>query len=59
MPVLVVYASKHGATGGIAERIAAKLTEEGYPAQALSVQEASGLEGYDAFVIGSATYGFH
>ncbi len=59
MPVLVVYASKHGATRGIAERIAEKLTDEGHPAQARSVQEASGLEGYDAFVIGSATYAFH
>ena len=59
MPVLVVYASRHGATRGIAERIAEKLTDEGHPAQARSVQEASGLEGYDAFVIGSATYAFH
>ena len=59
MPVLVVYASKHGSTRGIAERIAAKLTEEGHPAQARPVQEASGLEGYDAFVIGSATYALH
>ena len=59
MPVLVVYASKHGSTRGIAERIAAKLTEDGHPAQARSVEEASGLEGYDAFVIGSAAYAFH
>jgi menaquinone-dependent protoporphyrinogen oxidase len=59
MPVLVAYASKHGATRGIAERIAVKLTDEDHPADARSVQEASGLEGYDAFVIGSATYGFH
>jgi menaquinone-dependent protoporphyrinogen oxidase len=59
MPVLVVYASKHGATRGIAERIAAKLTEEGHPAESRSVQEAAGLEGYDAFVIGSAMYSFH
>jgi menaquinone-dependent protoporphyrinogen oxidase len=59
MPVLVVYASKHGSTRGIAERIAAKLTEKGHPAEARSVQEASGLEGYNAFVIGSAAYGFH
>ena len=59
MPVLVVYASKHGSTRGIAERIAARLTEEGHPAQARPVQEASGLEGYKAFVIGSATYAFH
>ena len=59
MPVLVVYASKHGSTRGIAERIAAKLTDEGHPAEARPVQEASGLEGYDAFVIGSAAYAFH
>jgi menaquinone-dependent protoporphyrinogen oxidase len=59
MPVLVVYASKHGSTRGIAERIAAKLTDEGHPAKATPVQEASGLEGYDAFVIGSAAYALH
>ena len=59
MPVLVVYASKHGSTRGIAERIAAKLTDGGHPAQARSVQEASGLEGYNAFVIGSAAYALH
>ena len=59
MPVLVVYASKHGSTRGIAERIAAKLTDEGHPAEARSVQEASGLEGYNAFVIGSAAYAMH
>ncbi|MGD0285338.1 MAG: flavodoxin domain-containing protein [Acidimicrobiales bacterium] len=36
MPVLVVYASKHGATRGIAERIAEKLTDEGHPARRAS-----------------------
>jgi len=59
MPVLVAYASKHGATQGIAERIMAKLNEQGQLAEARSVQQARGLEGYDAFVIGSAVYTFH
>jgi len=36
MPVLVVYASRHGATRGIAERIAEKLTDEGHPARRAS-----------------------
>jgi len=34
MSILVVYASKHGATQGIAERIAAKLGEAGQEAEA-------------------------
>jgi menaquinone-dependent protoporphyrinogen IX oxidase len=48
-------ASKQGSTRAIAEQIALKLTEGGHQAVARSVQEASGLGGYDAFVIGSAT----
>jgi menaquinone-dependent protoporphyrinogen IX oxidase len=34
MTTLVVYASKYGATQGIAERIADKLVLSGHPAQA-------------------------
>ena len=34
MSILVVYASKHGATQGIAERIAAKLGQAGQEAEA-------------------------
>ena len=51
MSILVLYASKHGATQGIAERIAVTLTASGQRVQVHSVQDAGALDGYDAFVI--------
>jgi menaquinone-dependent protoporphyrinogen oxidase len=59
MNVLVVYGSKHGATKGIAERIAVQLQAQGQPAAARPVEAVGDLDGYDAFVIGSAVYGGH
>lgn len=56
MSILVAYTSKHGATEGIAERIAATLVASGQEAEARSVKAADDLAGRDAFVIGSATY---
>ena len=56
MSVLVVYASKHGATRGIAGRIAASLRTAGCKADVRPVQDAGDLAAYDAFVIGSAAY---
>jgi len=58
MRVLVVYASKYGATKGIAERVAVTLNESGLQAAVVPVKGARGLDGYDAFVIGSAAYMF-
>ncbi len=54
MSVLVVYASKHGATRGIAGRIAASLRTADCQAEVRSVKDAGDLAAYDAFVIGSA-----
>lgn len=54
--ILVAYASKHGATSGIAERIASSLTASGLDVQAHSVNTVDDLGSYDAFVIGSAAY---
>ncbi|MBV8195910.1 MAG: flavodoxin domain-containing protein [Candidatus Dormibacteraeota bacterium] len=59
MSVLVAYASRYGATQGIAERIAQTLAENGQPAEAQQVDAISNLARYDAFVIGSAIYMFH
>lgn len=61
MTVLVAYATKHGSTQEIAERIAKALSSAGQPADVQSVQgaQASGdLNSYSAFVIGSAVYAF-
>ena len=59
MRILVAYASRHGATQGIAERITEVLTASGHDAEARPVKDVADLAGYDAFVIGSAVYMFH
>lgn len=56
MSVLVAYASKHGATEGIAERIAENLREAGQDADARPVQDVGDLAGYEGYVVGSASY---
>lgn len=59
MNILVVYASRHGSTGGIAERIAAGLRDAGLDAEARPVADVTDVSSYDAFVIGGAAYMFH
>ena len=59
MRVLVAYASRHGATQGIAERIAASLTDAGLEVESRPVKDVADPAGYDAFVIGGAVYMFH
>jgi menaquinone-dependent protoporphyrinogen oxidase len=56
MTVLVAYASKHGSTQGIAERIAEKLRQLGKEAGARLVDAIEDAWSYEAFVIGSAVY---
>ena len=53
MPVLVIFASTHGATREIAERVAQTMTAARQQAQARPVTTAGDLTGYDAFVVGS------
>lgn len=59
MKVLVAYATRHGATRGIAERIADRLRVDGLDAVAQQVGEAREVQEYDAFVVGAAAYMFH
>lgn len=59
MKVLVAYATRHGATAGIAERIAATLRDEHVPAEALATGEVTDVRPYDAVVLGGAAYMFH
>lgn len=54
--ILVAYASKHGATRGIAEFIAARLTERGKLAEARSVDDVTELGEPEALLLGSAVY---
>jgi menaquinone-dependent protoporphyrinogen oxidase len=59
MNVLVIYASRLGATRGIAERIAETLAREGIEVAARPVDHPGDLRAADAFVIGSGIYGGH
>jgi len=56
MSILVAYASKYGATQGIAERIAQTLKSEGLEVDLQPVSAVSDPARYDAFVIGSAAF---
>jgi menaquinone-dependent protoporphyrinogen oxidase len=56
MRVLVTAASRHGATHEIAEAIASGLARRGIDAEAHPAEQLAGLDGYDAYVIGSAVY---
>ena len=54
--VLVVYASRHGATAGIAERIGEVLRAEDIDVVVAKASDMPDPEGFDAYVIGSAAY---
>ena len=57
--VLVAYASKYGATAGIAEKIGQVLREAGLPTDVLPAGRVRDLTPYRAVVLGSAVYMFH
>lgn len=54
--VLVAYASKYGATAGIAERIGEVMRQAGMQADVLPVNRVRDLSAYSAVVLGSASY---
>jgi menaquinone-dependent protoporphyrinogen oxidase len=54
--VLVAYASRHGSTAGVAQRIAARLEAAGHRPEVHDVRAAGGLPEYDAVVFGSPVY---
>ena len=56
MKVLVAFASRHGATRGIAERIAQTLERNGLDVTLQPAESADAVDHFDAFVIGSAAY---
>lgn len=53
---LVAYASVHGSTRSIAERIAARLHEQGAQVEVLSAECVDDPDEYDVFVVGSAVH---
>ncbi|WP_226925438.1 flavodoxin domain-containing protein [Georgenia thermotolerans] len=56
MPVLVAYASRQGATRGIADRVAEVLRAAGQVVDVRPVATVGDLSGYDAFVVGGAVH---
>ena len=59
MRILVGYASRRGATKGIAERIAMTLEAQGVDVVLEPMPQVAGTEGFDAFVLGSSAYMGH
>ena len=59
MKVLVTYATRHGATRGIAVRIGEVLEREGLKVTVKPVEQAGSIDAYDGVVIGGAAYMFH
>lgn len=54
--VLIAYASKHGATAEIADRIGQVIKQAGLQADVLPVDKVKNLTQYTAAILGSATY---
>ena len=54
--VLVAFATRHGATPGVAERIAARLSDAGLAADLSTVARVDDVGAYDAVVFGSPVY---
>jgi len=57
MDVLVGYATSHGSTREIAERLAAGLSKAGLHAEARAMETVDDADAYRAFVLGSAVHG--
>lgn len=56
MAVLVVYGSKRGGTGGLAEMVADGLRGEGLAVDVAAADEVRSLAGYDTVIVGGALY---
>jgi menaquinone-dependent protoporphyrinogen oxidase len=54
--ILVAYATKHGATGEIAEKIGQVLRQSGMSVDVLPARDVSDVAAYKAVVLGSALY---
>jgi len=57
MLVLVAYATDHGSTRGVADRIADRLQQRGADAETRAVTDVLEISRYEAVVLGSAIHG--
>jgi menaquinone-dependent protoporphyrinogen oxidase len=56
MNVLLAYASAHGSTGEMAEKIGEILKARGLNVVIARIQDVGSIDGYDAFIFGSAIH---
>jgi menaquinone-dependent protoporphyrinogen oxidase len=56
MKVLVGYATVHGSTAEVAQRIGDVLAQQGHEVIVANVQSLTHVDGYEAFVLGSAVH---
>lgn len=56
MKILVVWASRHGATTEVAEAVAEELTNAGHDVKVEEAGKVASIDGYDGLVLGSAVY---
>jgi menaquinone-dependent protoporphyrinogen oxidase len=56
MKVLVGYATVHGSTAEVAQRIGDVLVQQGHEVTVANVQTLTHVDGYEAFVLGSAVH---
>jgi menaquinone-dependent protoporphyrinogen oxidase len=59
MKVLVTAATRHGATGEIAQAIGEALRDQGLDPTVIEPEQVDTVDGYDAVVLGSAVYAGH
>src|ERR671935_1098993 len=59
MKVLVTAATRHGATGEIAQAIGEALRDQGLDPTVIPAEQVDTVDGYDAVVLGSAVYAGH
>jgi menaquinone-dependent protoporphyrinogen oxidase len=57
MHVLVAYATDHGSTRGVADRIADRLRQHGVDAETRAAEDVLEISEYEAVVLGSAIHG--
>ncbi|EXJ56697.1 hypothetical protein A1O7_07041 [Cladophialophora yegresii CBS 114405] len=57
MPILIAYATSHGSTREIADRIASRLHANGLAVDCRPVDHVFSVENYSAVILGSAVHG--
>lgn len=57
--ILVAFASRYGSTREVAEAIAMRLSERGYPVDTQPLREVKSINSYDAVILGAPLFMFH